>query len=62
LDEERVLVLNRYGGRGKTSRLELGEAGGMKVATLFYVGGNKVTRLVGYNNREQALADLGLAE
>jgi hypothetical protein len=62
LDEERVLVLNRYGGRGKTSGLEIGQAGGMKAATLFHVRRNIVTRLVGYNNREHALADLGLAD
>jgi ketosteroid isomerase-like protein len=62
LDEERVLVLTRYGGRGRTSRLEIGQAGGMKAATLFHVRDSKVTRLVGYNNREHALADLGLTE
>ena len=60
LDEERVLVLNRYGGRGKTSGLEIGDAGGTKAATLFHIRDRKVTRLVGYNNREHALADLGL--
>ncbi len=60
LDEERVLVLNRYGGRGKTSGLEIGDAGGMKAATLFHVRDGKVTTLVGYNSRENALADLGL--
>ena len=62
LDAERVIVLNRYGGRGKTSGLEIGEARGTKAATLFHVRDDKVTRLVGYNNRERALADLGLKE
>jgi hypothetical protein len=62
LDEQRVLVLNRYGGRGKTSGLEIGDAGGTTAATLFHVRDRKVTRLVGYNNRENALADLGLKE
>jgi len=61
LDEERVFVLTRYGGRGKTSRLEIGDAGGTKAATLFHLRDGKVIRLVGYNNREQALADVGLA-
>ena len=36
LDAERVIVFNRYGGRGKTSGLEIGEAGGTKAATLFH--------------------------
>jgi ketosteroid isomerase-like protein len=60
LDDERVLVLTRYSGRGKTSGLELGQirAGG---ATLFHVRDHKVTRLVHYWDREHALADLGLA-
>jgi len=61
LDQECVLVLNRYGGRGRTSGLEIGEAGGTRAATIFYVRDGKVIRLVGYNNRDRALADLGLA-
>ena len=60
LDDERVLVLARYAGRGKTSGLELGQmhANG---ATLFHIRDGKVTRHVFYLNRERALADLGLA-
>jgi ketosteroid isomerase-like protein len=61
LDQECVLVLNRYGGRGRTSGLEIGEAGGTRAATIFYVRDGKVIRLVGYNNRDRALVDLGLA-
>jgi ketosteroid isomerase-like protein len=61
LDDERVLVLTHYGGRGKTSGLDL-EQTWSKAATLFHLRGGKVTRLVGYNNREGAFADLGLRE
>jgi ketosteroid isomerase-like protein len=60
LDDGRVLVLHRRGGRGKTSGLELEELQ-TRGATLFHVRDCKVTRLVGYNDRERAFADLGLA-
>jgi ketosteroid isomerase-like protein len=61
LDEGRVLVLNRSGGRGRASGLDLGEmqANG---ATLFHVCQGEVTRLVAYWDRDRALADLGLEE
>ena len=60
LDEERVLVLSHYSGRGKTSGLEVGQ---MRTdgATLFHVRDGKVMRFVGYWDRDRALADLGLA-
>jgi ketosteroid isomerase-like protein len=60
LDGERVLVLLRASGRGKTSGLDLGE---MRTAgaTLFHVDAGTVTRLVIYPYRERALVDLGLA-
>ena len=61
LDNERVLVLNHNSGRGKASGLDIGQTW-TKAATLFHVRDGKVTRLVGYNNRERALADLGLAD
>jgi ketosteroid isomerase-like protein len=60
LDDERVLVLVRYSGRGRTSGLELGQVG-TNGAVLFHLGDGKVTRLVGYRMRDDALADLGLA-
>jgi ketosteroid isomerase-like protein len=60
LDGERVLVLSHFGGRGKTSRLELGTR--MKGAELFHVRDGKVTRLVLYGAREGAFTDLGLSE
>jgi ketosteroid isomerase-like protein len=56
LDEERVLVLTRSRGRGKTSGLEVGQ----KAAELPHVLDGKVTRFVHYYDRERALADLGL--
>ncbi len=61
LDDERVLVLMRFRGRGKTSGLEVGETQ-MKGANLFHVRDGKVTRLVTYWDRERAFADLGLGE
>jgi ketosteroid isomerase-like protein len=59
LDDERVLVLSRYSGRGKTSGLELRQmaANGAGVA---HIRDGKVTRLVWYTDRQRAFADLGL--
>ena len=59
LDDERVLVLDHRTGRGRASGLELGQMGS-KGAVLFHLRGGKVTRLVSYMDRENALADLGL--
>ena len=60
LDGGRVLVLDRYRGRGKKSGLEM-EQLGRKGVHLFHLHGGKVTRLVAYGDRKRALADLGLA-
>jgi ketosteroid isomerase-like protein len=60
LDDERVLVLSHFSGRGKTSRVELGQSQ-TKQANVFHVRDGKVTRFVVYWDRERALADLGLA-
>jgi ketosteroid isomerase-like protein len=60
LDSERVLVLAGNIGRGKTSRMELGQVLPMGAA-LFHLRGDKVTRLVVYFDGQRALADLGLA-
>jgi ketosteroid isomerase-like protein len=60
LDDERVLVLHDYSGRGKTSGLELGQMGA-KGAALYHIRGGKVTKLVGYFDRERAFVDLGLS-
>ena len=61
LDDERVLALGSWSGRGKTSGLELGQ---MRVegAGLFHVRDGKVTRFVFYFDRVRAFADLGLKE
>jgi ketosteroid isomerase-like protein len=60
LDDERVLVLMHFAGRGKTSGLEFGDVR-MKGANLFHVRGGHVTRLVLYWDREHAFTDLRLS-
>jgi 2-(1,2-epoxy-1,2-dihydrophenyl)acetyl-CoA isomerase len=60
LDDERVLVLVHFRGRGKTSGVELGQVW-TKGASLFQIRRGKVTRLVAYADYERALADLGPA-
>jgi len=59
LDDERVLVLVRFIGRGKMSGLEIGHLQS-KEADLFQVRDGKVTRWVAYWDRDRALADFGL--
>ena len=62
LDGERVLVLYHFSsGRGKASGLEV-EQMRTQGAYLFYLRDGKVTKLVGYWDRNRALADLGLEE
>jgi ketosteroid isomerase-like protein len=58
LDHERILVLVRNSGRGRTSGLELEER---SVANLFQIRSGKVSKITVYLDREQAFADLGLA-
>jgi hypothetical protein len=60
LDDERVLALVRFSGRGRASGLDVGLVG-WTGANLFHVRDDKVVRLVLYWNREGALADLRLA-
>jgi hypothetical protein len=63
LDDERVLVLVRAFGRGKSSGVELAPSThGRCGANLFYIRDGSVLRLDAYVNAERALADLGLAE
>ena len=58
IDDERVLVLTRNSGRGKTSGVEIGQN---ERAQLLHVRGGKVTRFALYHDRERALADVGLS-
>jgi ketosteroid isomerase-like protein len=60
IDDDRVLALHHFSGRGKTSGVELG-AMQSRGAHLFHVRRGKITRLVLYFDRARALADLGLA-
>jgi ketosteroid isomerase-like protein len=60
IDGDRVLVLASFGGRGKTSGLELGRMA-TKGAVLFHLRLGEVTRIHLYLDRDRALADLGLA-
>jgi ketosteroid isomerase-like protein len=57
LDENRVLVLIRRSGRGKSSGMAIQTKG----AHLFNIDDGKVTGLALYWNREGAFADLGFS-
>jgi ketosteroid isomerase-like protein len=57
LDDERILVLVRNSGRGRTSGLELEER---SVANLFRLRRGRVTRIVVYLDRELAFSELDL--
>jgi ketosteroid isomerase-like protein len=59
LDHERVLVLTKRSGRGKTSGLEVGREAA-RGATVWQLRDGKVTRQVTYWDRDRAHADLGL--
>ncbi len=62
LDDERVLVLQHFSGRGRTSGLDLEQVPSQGAAVLFHIRDGKVTRLVGYFERERALEAAGLKE
>ena len=61
LDSERVLVLDRFSGRGKTSGLDLGRIHS-EGAWLFHLHNGQVTRMVRYMDRDHALRAVGLRE
>jgi hypothetical protein len=54
-----VLVLASFGGRGKTSGLEIAQMA-TKGAVIFHVRSGQITRIALYFDRERALADLGM--
>jgi hypothetical protein len=60
LDDERVLALFRFAGRGKTSGIDAAQLGGTG-ANLFHIHQGAVTKLVAYWELDRALADLGIA-
>ena len=57
LDDERVLVLTKNRGRGRTSGLDLGQME-TRGANLFRIEDGRVTKLVLYFDRDIALAEL----
>ena len=61
LDDQGVLVLATFSGRGKSSGMAV-EQLQTRTGALFNVRDGKVTRLVIYWDRDHALADLGLKE
>ena len=60
LDKERVVVLTRLSGRGKTSDLELGQMRA-KGLDLLHIRDGKVIRFVLYWDRARAFTDIGIA-
>jgi ketosteroid isomerase-like protein len=58
LDADRVLVLVRLSGRGKTSGLEMAQP----AANIFTLRAGKAVALTMYWDRERAFADLGLEQ
>ena len=58
LEDGRVLVLLRNTGRGKGSGIDIRELS--RSANVFTIRNGKVTSLVAYWDREQAISDLGL--
>jgi ketosteroid isomerase-like protein len=61
LDDEHVLVLVRYAGRGKASGVRLREIEA-RSASVYRVRKGKVVRLVLYWDRDAALEAVGLEE
>ncbi len=62
IDDERVLVLSAFAGRGKASGIGASEGIRTDGATLWQIRNGKVVRHVVYFDRDRALADLGLED
>ena len=62
IDDELVLVLSAFTGRGKASGIGASEGIRMSGATLWQIRNGKVVRHAVYFDRDRALADLGLEE
>jgi ketosteroid isomerase-like protein len=62
IDDERVLVLSGFAGRGKASGIGASEGIRNDGATLWQIRDGKVVRHFFYFERDRALADLGLEE
>ena len=60
VDANRVLMLSRFTGRGRSSGVNLMEAP-QQAARVFDIHEGKVTRMHANRDRDRALADLGLA-
>jgi hypothetical protein len=60
-DDERVLVLGRFSGRGKASGVELSDLSTHGACTIQAHAG-KVIRVAIYWDRQRAFADLGVRE
>jgi ketosteroid isomerase-like protein len=60
LDEDRVAVLLRFRGRGRTSGVSLEELR-TRGASVYQIRNGKVTRIVSCFDRDRSLADLGLS-
>jgi ketosteroid isomerase-like protein len=61
LDDERLLLLHSFAGRGKGSGLDVGRTP-IRAASVLHVRDGKVSRFHIYFDRERALAELGLEE
>lgn len=61
LDDERVLVFLGNTGRGKWSGIDIREIS-VRAANVFTISNGKVTKLILYWDRDQAIADLGLGD